>query len=50
MKKDTKHKGITGSNGVYIYKNIEDCLNVMKELEKQYNNKFKGGFNEWNHF
>lgn len=46
MKKDTKHKGITGSNGVYIYKNIEDFLNVMKELGKQYNNKFKGGFNE----
>ena len=39
MKKDTEHKG---SNGVYIYKNIEDFLNVMKELEKQYN----GGFNE----
>ena len=44
MKKDTEHKGIR-SNGVYIYKNIEDFLNVMKELEKQYNN-VNGGFNE----
>lgn len=43
-KKDTEHKGITG-NGVYIYKNIEDFLNVMKELEKQYDN-VNGGFNE----
>ena len=27
-------------------KNIDDFLKVMAELEKQYNNKFKGGFNE----
>lgn len=46
LKKDTEHKGIVGSNGVYIYKNIDDFLKVMAELEKQYNNKFKGGFNE----
>ena len=26
--------------------NIDDFLKVMAELEKQYNNKFKGGFNE----
>ena len=43
---ELQQKGIAGSNGVYIYKNIDDFLNVMAELEKQYNNKFKGGFNE----
>lgn len=43
---ELQQKGIAGSNGVYIYKNIDDFLKVMAELEKQYNNKFKGGCNE----
>lgn len=46
MKTSTTTKGIAGSNGVYIYKNIDDFLNVMEELEKQYNKLNKGGLNE----
>lgn len=36
---ELQQKGIAGSNGVYIYKNIDDFLKVMAELEKQYDEK-----------
>lgn len=40
---ELQQKGIAGSNGVYIYKNIDDFLKAMAELEKQYDEK--GEFN-----
>lgn len=40
---ELQQKGISGSNGVYIYKNIDDFLKAMAELEKQYDEK--GEFN-----
>lgn len=36
---ELQQKRIAGSNGVYIYKNIDDFLKVMAELEKQYDEK-----------
>lgn len=39
---ELQQKGISG-NGVYIYKNIDDFLKIMAELEKQYDEK--GEFN-----
>lgn len=42
MKKNKTNNGTLG-NGVYIYKNIDDFLKAMAELEKQYDKK--GEFN-----
>lgn len=42
MKKNKTNNGIA-SNGVYIYKNIDDFLKAMAELEKQSDEK--GEFN-----
>ena len=39
MKKKTitAKNGIAGANGIYIFKNVDDFLNVIETLEKQYN-------------